>query len=122
MKEFECLHCHTILTDTSSASIEQQLSASGQYCEDCIDELDTSVTRYDWLKDEDLQAKFLEWYFTGSNERTFTPEQWINSLDWVEMWHKTDETYNTDVFDSALQRFIVNEYSGHYEKWLMETN
>jgi hypothetical protein len=121
-REYECPHCHTILTDHFSATIEQQLSASGDRCEECINELDTPDNRQSWLYENDLFAIFLEWHFSSENEITFGFHDKEVSKMYVDMYFERDRKYNVDTADGELQRYINAENAYNYHQWLMATN
>ena len=113
-----CPFCGTEIYSTVMATVSEQLSASGRYCEECIEKLDTPATRYQWLIDHALQDEFLAWYFAdetnqGQNEAFKTVANW-----YVKKWHKK----HPGEFNDYLNEYISNKHGHTYMQWLFQTN
>lgn len=122
-REYECPHCRTVITDVGFASITEQMSKGGGYCEECIKELDTAENRFRWLTDNDLQAKFLEWFFSDEDDREFDAEQRATAKLFVDMWQKAQTPRHwASEFDGFLKDYINADSGYAYTQWLLDTN
>ena len=115
-----CTNCGAELFDHPEASARSQMSASGKYCEDCIDKLDTPESRFQWLTDNDLQAKFLEWFFAKENEKQFDAGERAAAKWYVDKWHGNKKL--ADECDGYLKDYINDECGYVYLQWLLDAN
>jgi hypothetical protein len=104
-----CLTCRTVLRGDAEKTAEQQLSASGAFCEECVlVNCDTAKRRKDYLVDRGLYVRFVNW---------------AHKKYWMARLNTEGKSYDEFTHKDAMYLFMEqNEYDHPYFVWLMETN
>jgi hypothetical protein len=108
-KIVRCPACQTILKGDGDKTAEQQLSASGHFCEECVlKQCGTAKSRHDYLMKRGLYGKFLDW---------------AHGNYWMYQFDPKSSSYKEWEHNDAMYLFMEqNEYDHPYFVWLMETN
>jgi hypothetical protein len=103
-----CPNCRTILVGDGNKTAGQQLSASGEYCEECVmAQCDTAKNRQQFLSEQTLYIPFLKWAIG---------QYWMSRLDTLS------KAYDEFTHKDAMYNFMDGQYDVQYFAWLMETN
>ena len=103
-----CPTCWTILVGDTNKTAEQQLSASGTFCEECVlVNCDTAKNRKEYLVENGLYVKFVNW----AHRKYWKARIDTNSKSYDEFTHK-----------DAMYIFMDGVHDAQYFNWLMENN
>lgn len=103
-----CPHCGTEWY-SGEDNVSLYFSASGQYCQHCLHELDTPENRAAWLKNDGLEGDLLH------NLAAYNAEEAADVL------FQALRAYAPDVLDEWTQEFLEDRRSS-YNEYLKEVS